>query len=450
MELRGYQNKLIHKIENHIKNGYRSIVAVLGCGGGKSIIQAEITYKATLDNKQVLFLVHRKELCEQIKNTFRNHGVNMALCNIVSTQTYKNKSYKYPKPNLIIVDEAHTNLNIYKKVFDENDCIKLGFTATPTRLKEGGIGQLFDILVESVSTQWLIDNNYLSDFKYYSFKLVDTANLKIKAGDYDKTELKDVMENNIIYLESVKQWLKLAKDKKTIVYCTSIKSSQETTKEFIKQGINAVHLDGTTPKKEREKIINDFREDKINVLCNAMLFSEGYDDKNIECVMLLRPTMSLALNIQQSMRGMRYKGGKTCIIIDCVGNIYKHGLPTETRKWNLEGKMPKETIKIKECPSCFAVYSPNKKECPFCGFESKIIIDKPSSKKEISGDLVEIDKTFKLSNIKLKDFNGKTWKEVEEFRKAKNYKFAWSLHYAINNKIPIPPKYNSVVRSIIK
>lgn len=451
MELRGYQKQLINNIKKAILDGKKSIAAVLGCGGGKSVIQADIAKSSTEKGNRVLFLVHRKELCDQIDKTFRRYGVNMKKCNIVSIQTYRKNVDKYKTPQLILVDEAHTNLTAYKKVFEDNDCIKIGFTATPTRLKEKGLGELFEMLVESVNTQWLIDNKFLSDFRYYSIKLADTDNVKTRAGEYDQAELSDIMENKIIYEGSVEQWLKLAKNKKTMIYCTSIESSQKTAEEFQKNGINAIHIDGKTPKAERSKIIASFRKGEITVLCNAMLFSEGYDDKFIECVMLLRPTMSLALHVQQSMRGMRYLENKTCIIIDCVGNVYKHGLPTEVREWSLDVKDPKEAkIKIKECPLCFSVYSAFATECPTCGYVSSKINEKSKEKKKLNENLVEIDKSFTLANIKLKDFKAQTWEEVEEFRKAKKYKFMWSIHYSLKNNIKIPLKYNNLVRSIVK
>lgn len=449
MELREYQKQLINNIKEAILDGKKSIAAVLGCGGGKSVIQADIAKSSTEKGNRVLFLVHRKELCDQIDKTFRRYGVNMKKCNIVSIQTYRKNADKYKTPQLILVDEAHTNLTAYKKVFEDNDCIKIGFTATPIRLKEKGLGDLFEILIESVNTQWLIDNKFLSDFKYYSIKLADTGNVKTRAGEYDQAELSDIMENKIIYEGSVEQWLKLAKNKKTMIYCTSIESSQKTAEEFKKNGINAIHIDGKTPKTERAKIIASFRKGEITVLCNAMLFSEGYDDKFIECVMLLRPTMSLALHVQQSMRGMRYLENKTCIIIDCVGNVYKHGLPTEIREWSLDPKQKKESeVKIKECPNCYAVYNAFLLICPQCGVERERIKENP--KKVLNDNLVEIDKSFTLASIKLKDFKAQTWEEVEEFRKAKKYKFMWSIHYSLKNNIKIPLKYNNLVRSIVK
>lgn len=451
MKLRQYQIELINEIRENLKSGVKSLVAVLGCGGGKSVIQADLTKKFTDVGKFVIYLVHRKELCEQIKNTFENYGIDMDYCLITSIQTFRRQKNCYFQPSLILVDEAHTNLHAYKNVFDKFSCFKIGFTATPTRMKEKGLGLLFEKMVTSVSTNWLIENKFLSPFKYFSVPLVDLAGVKSSANDFNLVELQDVMENKILYTGAVEQWRRLAENKKTIIYCTSVESSKQTIEEFKRNNISAVHIDGAMSKDERDKIIKDFRGGKIKVLSNVMLFSEGYDDKDIECVLLLRPTKSVALHTQQAMRGMRYKEGKTSIIIDCVGNVYRFGLPTEEQDWILDVKKKNKQneIKIKECKNCFVTVEFFYKICPFCQHpfkENKI--KNEEAKQEIKSDLIELDKNFKLSKIKLKEFKGKTWEEVEEFRKAKNYNFFWSFHYCKDNKIKIPTKYNRVKEKI--
>lgn len=448
MKLREYQQNLINDIKTTLKAGFNSICVVLSCGGGKSIIQAHISKSITNKNKYVLYLVHRKELCEQIKDTFKNYGVNMDYCFIISIQTFRKLKNFYISPTLILVDEAHTNLQAYKDVFSKYNCIKLGFTATPIRLKEKNLNQLFTKLITSVSTQWLIDNNFLSPFKYYSIPLVDLHNVKITNNEFNLLQLQDIMENNFLYKNSVNQWLKFAENKKTLVYCTSVESSFKTAQEFQHNNIKAAHLDGKTPKKEREEIIKNFKSGKIKVLCNAMLFSEGYDDKEIECILLLRPTQSLALHTQQSMRGMRYKKNKTCIIIDCVGNVYRFGLPTQEHEWDLFSKNKKikeNEVLVKECKKCFCVVDANCEVCPTCNTIFKNLVEnKPKKKDEVNVDLIEVTNDLNFKNIKLIDFHGNNWEEVENFRKIKKYKFAWSLHYCIKNNIEIPEKYKKI------
>lgn len=450
IELRKYQVELINNIRRSIMAGHRSIVAVLGCGGGKSVIQAEIARSATAKGNRVLFLVHRRELCEQITNTFTGQGVDMSLCSVSMVQTVSRRLDGIPEPSLIITDEAHhSTANTYRKIYDRfPGAIRLGFTATPIRLNHGGLGEVYEDLIMSVSTKWLIDNRYLAPYKYYSVKLADTSGLHIRSGDYKADEVACLMQNKEIYGETVKQWERLAKGRKTIVYCASVEASEMTADEFSSAGYTSYSLDGTTSENQRRDVMERFRKGDIKILCNCELFGEGLDVPDCECVVLLRPTQSLTLYIQQSMRSMRYMPDKTAIIIDHVGNCYLHGLPDDDRKWSLESTVKQEnTVKIRECKNCFAVYPPSLDKCPYCGYKAVKEV-RHSNKKTIEIDLVEVGRQEDIKNTRLSDAVLDTWEEVVEFRKIKGYKFAWCVRYAASHDIPIPPKYSFMRRMI--
>lgn len=450
MKLREYQADLIGMIRFAILHGHKSIVSVLGCGGGKSVIQAEIARSATAKGNRVLFLVHRKELCEQITGTFTAQGVDMDLCSVSMVQTVSRHIDKLPEPRIIITDEAHhSTAASYKKIYAAfPDACRLGFTATPCRLNKGGLGEVYDKLITSVTTQWLIEHNYLSPYKYYSVKLADTSGLHIKAGDYKADEIAELMQNKEIYGETVKQWEKLAKNKKTIAYCASVEAAEETAEQFRQAGYTAASLSGSTPKELRARIMQEFRESKIMILTNCELFGEGLDVPDCECTILLRPTQSLTLYIQQSMRSMRYMPGKTAIIIDHVGNCYLHGLPDDNREWTLEPKKKQENIvKIRECPQCYAVYPPTQQKCPYCGYAAVKEIQR-KDKEVVEIDLVEMKRQDDIRNTRLSDADLRTWPEVVEFQKLHGYKFAWCIRYAAMNDIPIPNKY-SYMRKVI-
>lgn len=245
---------------------------------GKSIIQGAIAKGATDKGNRVLFLVHRKELCDQIEDTFYNLcGVDKDLCEVGMVQTITRRLDKQKSPVIIITDENHHCLaKSYRKIYDKfSKAILLGFTATPIRLGGKGLHPVYNKLVEGPNVNWLIDNKYLSPYKLYSKKLVDTSNLHIRQGDYKQDEVNELMEKNKIYGDTIKNYQELAAGKKTIVYCSSIKASSATSEEFNNNGILSKHLDGTTPKKERQQAIKDFRDNKIQVLCNVDLFGEG-------------------------------------------------------------------------------------------------------------------------------------------------------------------------------
>lgn len=451
IKLRPYQTELISNIRQSVSSGHKSIVAVLGCGGGKSVIQAEIARSATNKGNRVLFLVHRKELCEQITRTFTAQGVDMELCSVSMVQTVSRHIDRIKPPKVIITDEAHhSTANTYKKIYNAfPEALKLGFTATPCRLGSGGLGEVYGKLITSVSTKWLIDNHYLSPYKYYSVKLADTSGLHVKAGEYKADEIAELMQSKEIYGETVKQWERLAKDKKTIVYCASVEASEMTADEFRTAGYTSYSLDGKTDKKVRESVMERFRNGEITVLCNCDLFGEGLDVPDCECTVLLRPTQSLTLYIQQSMRSMRYMPDKTAVIIDHVGNCYLHGLPDDDREWTLESKAKQaNTVKIRECPECFAVYPPALKKCPYCGYMAVKEIQR-KDKEVVEIDLVEMKRQDDIKNTKLRDAVLETWAQVVEFQKLHKYKFAWCIRYAALHDIPIPHKYDNM-RRIIK
>lgn len=441
--LRSYQKRLIDDIKASIIHDHRSIVSVLGCGGGKSIIQADISRSATNKQNNVLFLVHRKELCEQIYNTFSSYGVDMELCSVSMVQTVSRHIDRIQIPKIIITDEAHhSTAASYKKIYEAfPDALRLGFTATPCRLNKGGLGEVYDDLITSVSTQWLIEHNYLSPYKYYSVKLADTSGLHIKAGDYKADEVAELMQNKEIYGGTVEQWERLAKNKKTIAYCASVEAAEQTAAEFRRAGYTAEALSGITPNELRAQIMQDFRDSKIMILTNCELFGEGLDVPDCECTVLLRPTQSLTLYIQQSMRSMRYMPGKTATIIDHVGNCYLHGLPDDDREWTLEPKHKQESIvKIRECPNCYAVYPPTEEKCPYCGYAAVKEVQR-KDRKTVEIDLVEVQRQENIKNTSYWNLNPQSWADIEEIRKARGYKIQWAIRYADAHDIPVPSRY---------
>lgn len=416
----------------------------------KSIIQGSIAATANSKGNRVLFLVHRKELCEQIKETFTICGVDWELTSVEMVQTVSRHINRISAPRLIITDEAHhSTANSYKKIYEAfPDALRLGFTATPCRLNAGGLGEVYDKLITSVSTKWLIDNHYLSPYKYYSVKLADTSGLHIKAGDYKADEVAELMQNSEIYGETVKQWERLAKNKKTIAYCASVEAAEETAEQFRQAGYTAASLSGSTPKELRAQIMQDFRDSKIMILTNCELFGEGLDVPDCECTVLLRPTQSLTLYIQQSMRSMRYMPDKTAIIIDHVGNCYLHGLPDNNREWTLEPKAKQQNIvKIRECPMCFSVYPPTKQKCPYCGYAAVKEIQR-KDKAVVEIDLVEMQRQEEIKNTKYTDLTAESWSDVERIRKARGYKIQWAVRFAVMHEIPVPHKYDNMRRII--
>ena len=249
------------------------------------------------------------------------------------------------------------------------NALRVNVTATPCRADNRGLGETCDYLLETVSTKWLIANNYLAPYEYYTVKIADLSGVKKVRGEYE--DITELLSKPKIYGDVLKYY---KKGSKCICYCSSLQHSQTTADQFNAIGVPAAHLDGNTPKDQRKQIVDDFRTGKILVLCNFSLLGEGLDISDCSMIMMLRKTASLNLFIQMSMRCMRYQKGKTAYIYDFCGNAFEHGLPDDDRQWSLDSKIKmsrnesaEPDILVRQCKSCLRVYSGTSRICPYCG-----------------------------------------------------------------------------------
>ena len=195
----------------------------------------------------------------------------------------------------------------YIKTCEYYNCPRVLFTGSPVRL-DGKPLDLADSMVIGVSVKELIKQGKISDFIYYAPDLnIDLSQVKKNCGDYNNEQLGDVMCNKKIYGDILKYYKKLAKGKQAITYCVNVRHSQEVCEMFNEHKISARHIDSHTPEKEREQVLQDFKEGKFKILCNCNLISEGISLPSAEVGILLRPTCSLALFLQQ-----RYACVNTC------------------------------------------------------------------------------------------------------------------------------------------
>lgn len=439
MPLRPYQNDLVEQLRAAWREGYKAPCIVLPCGGGKSCILAEIARRTTYNCKRVLFLVHRRELVDQIIGTFCRWGVDMRYCDVMMVQTATRRRAKLPKPALIMTDENHHSLAAsYKNIYEQfSDVLRVGVTATPVRLNGDGLGDVNDELIIGVTAKWLIENKCLAPYDYYAPSLADLTGLHTKMGEYVTAEVEKAMIKKAIFGDTIAYYRKLADGKKAICYCASIRHSKAMADAFSAAGIPAAHIDGETPKPERAELIAKFRSGEIKILCNVDLISEGFDVPDCECAILLRPTQSLTLYIQQSMRCMRYREGKRAVIIDHVGNYARFGLPDDDREWTLEKKRKKkravsEEAKAQMCPECFRTFSPDKADklngrtvCPCCGYvfpkkEREELSEQASVLEKIEGFTLKYDSPAKC----------KSYEELLDYAKSHNYKPGWAYYQA--------------------
>ncbi len=433
IELRDYQEDLYRKTREAFRNGKRRVLVCVGCGAGKSYIFAKMAENARGD---VLVLTHRRELLEQTAALFAKHGINARVEMILTEASHLGE---HEKPALIITDEAHlSRSNSWMKVLDYYDTFTVGFTATPVRLDGKPLGDIYDELVCGVSVRWLIDNQRLAPYEYYAPTAVETEGMRIQAGDYVIKDLEQLMCDRAIYSDVLKSWERIAKGQKTIAYCVSVKHAEETMKIFRKAGYTASEIDGSTPPKVRSRIMNDFRDGKITVLCNVGIISEGVSIDDVSCCLLLRPTESHALYWQQAMRCMRYQPGKVATIIDCVGNYSRNPLPDANVEWSLTQsarKKPRTNTEgdffIRTCPSCYKVFK-TAPVCPYCGEEYPLHPREIKAHESIELARISAEEAEKAERerkrARMEQGRAKTFPELLAIGKARGYKnpAAWA------------------------
>lgn len=362
-----YQQKLVNQARQILANGSKSVLIQSPAGSGKSVIIAEIARLAVNKGGHVMFTVHRRELIEQITQSFKKQDVDLSHCTIMTVRRIANRLGKLPQPTLLITDETHHGLaKTYRKIYKYYASVpRLGFTATPWRMNGEALHQIYDQIILGPTVDWLIEHKFLAPAHYYTVDLADHSKLKSngKHSDYTNKSIDDSL-GKTIFGDVVSKWQQFANGRKTIVYAHSIAYSRSITEEFQNHGIKACHVDNHTPAKERQQIMQAFKTGKIKVLCNIDLISEGFDVPDCSCVIMVRPTKSLVLFIQQAMRCMRSdhqgpNGGnlkKHATIIDMVGNAEQNkALPQSNIDW--EASFMGHPQKGKEPTVCQHCYS---------------------------------------------------------------------------------------------
>lgn len=410
--LRDYQQQAIDDLWNWFGEGNEgNPVVVLPTGSGKSHVIAEFCKQIVEEGQgRVLILSHVKEILEQDISKIVQHwptaplgvyaaGLGLAQSGrditVASVQTVYDRSLELGAVDFVIIDECHRVSNkdkgMYRELIGELQKaaphIKVvGFTATPWRLGQGkltdGKDALFTDLLESVSIRHLVDKGYLAPLRNkFTSNELDVSGVAKRGGEFIEKELQakvnttnqneKVVEEIVARGEGRKSWL---------IFSTGVDHAKALQRLLEAKGIPTGCILGSTPKKERERLLGDFRKGKLKAITNANVLTTGFDAPGIDLIAMVRPTMSPSLYVQMAGRGMRVAPGKDdCIVLDFAGNVTRHGPITAVVPPTPAG--PGRIVPTKRCPDCKEVVPASTRTCPECGHEWEF---KPPTPRELA------------------------------------------------------------------
>lgn len=423
--------------------GVRSVLVQSPTGSGKSSTASDWLGRAAARGMRCWYLVHRRELMTQASRTFSGLGVphgiigggftpnKHELVQVGSVQSVVRKLDTLEEPKLIMFEEAHhvpsnTQSEIYR-AFPK--AFKIGWTATPCRLDGRGLSDYFEHLVLGPPVAKLIEQGFLSPYRYYAPTRPDLTGVHTRAGDYAVNELEPAMNQSRITGDAIAEYRRYADGKRALVFCVSIKHSQAVAAQFAAAGYAAKHIDGTMPAVERDAAFRAFAAGTIQVLSQVDLAGEGVDIPAIEAAILLRPTQSLTVYLQAVGRSLRPMSGKTAVLLDHAGCVFRHGLPDDDRVWTLEGTKKRtkrddeSSTAIKQCPACFNMCRAALRECPACGESFEV---RSREIEHVAGDLAEVDPDALRRMRRREEGRAQTLDELRLLAAQRGYARGWA------------------------
>ena len=435
----------------------RSVLAVLPTGGGKTVVFTSIMRE---HNGYSAAIVHRREIVSQISLALASLGVvhrivapdktvreirrkhlktlnksfidPQSKVGVMSVQTLTSKASRNDKSlqawvkqiTLAVYDEGHhyVKKGLWSKAVECMTNAKLLFvSATPSRADGLGLDHKADGFVETMiegpTTKWLIEQGFLSSFKYIApASDLDVSGIPITAsGDFNAKALRERVVDSHLVGDVVNHYTERCAGKRCLVFATDVKTADEIASKFMSLDIPAVALSGKTDSRERDAAIESFANSEQFVLVNVDLFDEGFDVPAAEAVILARPTESLGKFLQMVGRVLRVVYSKDhdittqagrlaaiaagpkphAIIIDPVRNWERHGLPNWPRVWDIEGMRGARassagTVPQYVCPSCTQPYEKFHVVCPYCGEKPPLPVERKTPE-SVDGDMTELD-----------------------------------------------------------
>lgn len=402
MQLRPYQQKAIDQTLEWLSLNDGNLVCSLSTGAGKSVIIAEFCRYALqkYEGTKILMLTHVRELIKQNHDKLEKIwpqapvGIYSAGLNKkeIKPITYAGIQSIYKKHeelghiDLVVIDEchlvSHKNEGMYCQLLNSLKEINpqlrvIGYSATPVRLGHGYLHEnsdLFHGMIEPVTIKYLIDEGYLcklrSKFTDHHFSLEGVGK---RGGEYIEKDLQlavDTDKNNkTVVTEMLRYGNHKSYRKSWLIFCTGVDHAHHIAELLNGCGVPTGVITGDTPKDERDQIIDDFKNQRLRALTSINVLSTGFDYDAIDMLVMLRPTMSPSMYIQQCGRGLRINQDKEdCIVLDFAGNISEHGPITDVRPPKKKGEKKGEAP-VKVCEHCHEIVHLSVKVCPACGKE---------------------------------------------------------------------------------
>lgn len=406
-ELRSYQRKAIDSIYDYWrKSDSGHGVVVIPTAGGKSLVMAALVKELCelYPGTRILILSHVKELIAQNHDELIEYwpdapvgvfsaGIGrkeiQAQVLIASIQSLDKHVHKLdPAPEIVLVDECHliarsectrykTVLKTLGQMYHSMRCV--GFSATPYRLDSGwlhlGSDAIFNAIIYEAQIQPLIDQGFLSPVIPYA---CDSATIKtdgvLHSGkEFIQGALESAAMSGDITEKAVCDMVSRGEHrKKWLVFACGLKHATQISECLEKYEITNKIITGDTPKKERDEIIDTYKNggtlEDIRCIINVNVLTTGFNVPQIDLIAMMRPTESCGLYVQMVGRGMRMaKGKENCVVLDYAGNTIRHGpidMVNPKAAENGEGGI----APVKECPQCYALILAQIKVCPYCGF----------------------------------------------------------------------------------
>lgn len=409
MKLRPYQQRAIDQLYAWFRKHKGHPVIVMPTGSGKSHVIAALCVDALQNwpETRILMLTHRRELITQNKDKLLAHWPDAPVgvfsagigektlhkpITFAGIQSIRKKAKDVGFIDLVIIDEnhlvSHKDEGGYREFIQDLTEINpnlrvIGLTATPWRLGHGYITDppaLFsDPLIQPVGIEELVSKGYLSDLRSKATDIkLDVSDVKKRGGEYIDKDLQEAVDTKEYNKGVVEQVISLGHGRKAwLFFCSGVAHAENVCFELVDRGIVAECVTGATPKKERDRILEEFKAGKIQAVTNANVLTTGFDHPGIDLIAMLRPTMSVSLYCQMAGRGMRTAPDKeNCLVLDFAGVVRAHGPivnptpPDKAREGS--GESP-----VKVCPGCNELVAPAVRQCPACGF----LFPEPKKKK---------------------------------------------------------------------